>query len=177
VIIDINTYTRTLRIFNNSEFEEKHKRDDKGQFVTKGTEEIRKKDDLHRTRPESVEELYGKEFFGFKGKAAIYKLMEEREGYIKGAFTRPDIGDIDLVWGWSKGKKGAGLFHIIERRQETGQDVNLILDELEDVIQNGKKISTDDYLAFERNNKKAIVSVEFKGNKVHYIVTAYEIYK
>ena len=62
--------------------------------------------------PSDVDKLYGEEFKGYKGQAAIDKLLKEQRGHVKGAFHRDDIGDIDLVWG----SDTAGLQHIIKQR-------------------------------------------------------------
>jgi len=56
--------------------------------------------------------------------------MQERQGYVKGVFTRKDIGDIDLVWG----DNSKGLCHIVKRRKETGQPLEKLLEGLTDTI-------------------------------------------
>ena len=89
--------------------ESKHPRDKDGKFGKGG--------DLSKKRYPSKEGFYGEEFKGVKGKAAVDRLMKEKRGHVKGAFTRKDIGDIDLVWG----NEGMGLAHIIKRRKETKQ--------------------------------------------------------
>ncbi len=64
----------------------------------------------HKTR----EEFFGEEFAGVKGSDAIEKLLKEKRGHVKNAFTRPEIGGIDLVWGDENG----GLLHTIMRRDK-----------------------------------------------------------
>lgn len=56
---------------------------------------------------QTLKKLLGKEFTGVKGQKAVEKLLQEKQGHVKGAFTRQDIGDIDLVWGNEK----QGLCH------------------------------------------------------------------
>ncbi len=59
---------------------------------------------------QDISKLLGKEYKGFKGQDAINKLLAEKQGHIKAAFTRSDIGDIDLLWG----NDDIGLQHIIK---------------------------------------------------------------
>ena len=61
-----------------------------------------------------LDELLGEEFKGFKGQAAVDKLLREQRGHVKGAFHREDIGDIDLIWG----NEDVGLYHAIEQRKK-----------------------------------------------------------
>ena len=73
--------------------ESKHPRDKDGKFGS-GEGEI---SDKRKYPPK--EEFYGEEFKGVKGKEAIKKVIAEKRGHVKDAFTRKDIGSIDLVWG------------------------------------------------------------------------------
>ena len=119
----------------------------------------------------------GPEYKGYKGKKAIDKLMKEKKGYIKGAFHRKDIGDIDLIWGNDK----MGLKHIIKRRKETGQNLKGVLDGLTNVVEKGKcesvKINKTNRYILEKNGYKAIVTTEIYKNKQNILLTAYELYK
>lgn len=143
--------------------EEDHPRADNGQFgsgsSTKETPSNSK-----------VTDFLGKEFTGVKGQAAIDKLMQEKQGHIKGAFTRKDIGGIDLVWG----DESKGLAHIIKRRKETGQSLGKLLSSLSEVIEKGD-LSFAKQGRFEINHKgkKAIIEPKLYGDNIQFLFTAY----
>ena len=68
------------------------------------------------------------------GQAAIYHLLEERNGQVRGAFFRYGIGEIDVVWGKvfdSKKHTGYGLAHIIDKHGKKA------VDEIGFIIKNG----------------------------------------
>ena len=111
------------RIFcaDDAAFEAEHKRASNGEFAKSGgggqAEEKKSKGQLRREHKEkTLEQFYGEKIEGrnLKGRRALFKMLEVRNGYIPAAFHRDDIGDIDLVWGDSI----AGLSHIIQRRME-----------------------------------------------------------
>lgn len=81
--------------------------------------------------------IYGKEFKGYKGYAAILKLVKERKGHVKAAFHNKDIGDIDLIWG-TAGEKGRGLAHLIEHRKKQNVNIDNFLVKLATVVEKGK---------------------------------------
>ena len=121
-----------------------------------------------------VAELLGEEFTGVKGQAAVDKLMHEKKGHVKGAFTRKDIGDIDLVWG----NERMGLAHIIKRRKETGQNLEELLNNLTDIIEKGQlEIGTNGRFVISLENKKAVIKPEFNNKKLQFVLTAFEVYK
>ena len=116
----------------------------------------------------------GKEYTGVKGKDAIDLLMKEKQGYVKDAFTRKDIGDIALVWG----DDNMGLQHIIKRRTETGQNLDKVLRNLTDVIEKGNLEPADkERLQLTLGNDRAIIDLKFRGNKLQFVLTAFELYK
>ena len=79
--------------------------------IVKGN--VGRKDDDH----------FGPAFPAFKGKPeeAIEHLLKEKKGHVPGVFHKEGLGDIDLPYG-EGGKKGFGLAHIIERREQSGLD-------------------------------------------------------
>lgn len=120
----------------------------------------------------SLDELLGYEYIGFKGQAAVDKLMHERQGHVKGAFHRDDIGDIDLLWG----NDYLGLQHIIKRREEQGIDSKDFVQNLAEVVEKGsfKKKNDRGNFEFWYNGKLAVIAPEYHGNKITYVLTAYK---
>lgn len=143
--------------------ESEHPRDAGGKF-TAGTGEL----------TEAAQNLIGKEYKGYTGQAAIKKLLQEQNGHIKNAFTREDIGGIDLVWG----DDTAGLQHIIKQRSEQGfskEKLEDLLFNLEDVISSGTILkNTKGTFEIFKQGKVAIVSPELRGNHLTFLLTAYK---
>ena len=142
--------------------ESKHPRAENGQFGAGGSSQNNAAD---------ISGFLGTEYQG-KGKAAIQKLCQEKNGYIKGAFHRSDIGDIALVWG----NDDVGLKHIIKRREEQGIDVDLFLEDIDEVIEKGNIQKSRETGNFEiwHNKKMAVISPEFKGNQLMFLLTAFK---
>lgn len=121
---------------------------------------------------DELEELLGEEFKGYKGQAAIDKLLQEKRGYVKGAFHREDIGDIDLLWG----NDFIGLRHIIKQREAQGINISDFMKDLSSVIEEGrfrKKTGRGDF-EFVKDGKLAVIAIEYHGNKMQYLLTAYK---
>ena len=142
--------------------ESKHPRAENGQFGGGGSSQNNAAD---------ISGFLGTEYQG-KGQAAIQKLRQEKNGYIKGAFHRSDIGDIALVWG----NDDVGLKHIIKRREEQGIDVDLFLEDIDEVIEKGNIQKSQETGNFEiwHNKKMAVISPEFKGNQLMFLLTAFK---
>lgn len=107
-----------------------------------------------------------------KGQEAINYMLLKQQGKIKAAFSRKDIGDIDLIWGDEK----HGLKHIIERRKEQNIDINMFLADLANVIENGKLVRINSKGRYEifLNNKMAIIEPKkVNGNKT-FLLTAFK---
>ena len=118
----------------------------------------------------------GKEYKGYKGQAAIDKLMHEKQGHVKGAFHREDIGEIDLLWG----NDNIGLKHIItQREKEKEGHVEEILNHLSTAIEKGEFKKRNDRGNFEFvykvNNAqyKTIIAPEYHNHKITYVLTAF----
>lgn len=116
--------------------------------------------------------LLGREYIGYKGQAAIDKLMREKQGHIKAAFHRDDIGDIDLLWGCDT----FGLQHILQRREDQGINSAEFVKGLSDVIEKGTFVKRNDRGNFEfwYKGKMAVISPEYHGNKITFLLTAYK---
>ena len=88
-----------------------------------------------------------------KGLQAIEFLLEKKNGFVPAAFHRPEIGDIDIVYGKTgygiEDKGGYGLAHISKRHPD------IIWSKIVDTIDNGK-------FEPERKGKRLIVSQDGK---------------
>ena len=155
-----------VSVDNGSHWDEsKHPRDKDGKFGS-GEGEINSV-----SGKKSKDDFYGEEFKGVKGKEAIKKVIAEKRGHVKDAFTRKDIGGIDLVWGNEEG----GLRHILEGRSNYG-DLDDFVTSLSDVIENGSIIINKDgkfEIWFER--KIAVVSPDYNGDdNIKFLITGFK---
>ena len=116
--------------------------------------------------------LYGIEYVGITGINAIRKLLKEKQGHVKKAFYRKDIGYIDLFWGDSS----AGLSHIVSQRRKDNMDVQQLLKDLPIVIKRGSlgvnANSTDRENIFYKD-KVIVITHELRGESVTAILTAF----
>lgn len=124
-----------------------------------------------------MDKLLGKEYKGVKGQAAVDKLLEERQGYVKSAFQRSDVGDITLLWG----NDSMGMQHIIKRRREEKQDEKAVMSNLAKTIENGKlSVETNrhgDRFVITHGDYEAIVAPRLFDSDIKFVLTAYEKYK
>lgn len=176
--------------------ETKHPRDRYGKFTDKPTTEQKTRDAVRkfsdtpqkdlaalgvgekrqiaedRAPAEDISALLGEEFKGYKGQAAVNKLMREKKGHVKGAFHRDDIGDIDLLWG----NDYLGLQHILQQREKQGIDGTEFVKDLAEVVEKGvfRRKSERGNFEFLYQGKMAIIAPEFHGNKITFLLTAYK---
>ena len=170
--------------------EDKHPRDNSGKFTDKRGSTGYSKEQLSKARnnlkiriaeykqsekekqiSSELDNLLGKEYVGVKGQAAIDKLMQERQGHVKAAFHREDIGDIDLIWG----SDSVGLQHIIQQRERQGIDVHDFVKQITDTIEKGQyygKNSRGDF-QFIHNGKMVVIAPEYHGQEITYLLTAF----
>lgn len=122
-----------------------------------------------------LSEIMGEEIKGLKGQDAINALREKRGGHVKGAFTRSDIGSIDLIWG----DENRGLCHIIKRREEQKININEFLSNLTEVIEKGQFVKTNDKGRYEifLDKKKAIIEPEITNGQLTFLLTAFKARK
>ncbi len=112
---------------------------------------------------------FGVIYEGVEGKEAVDFLLLIREGEVRNAFTRSDIGSIDLVWG-KEGDNGYGLAHFQNRKGA--------LKNLRDVVEKGTLQSTNDnsVILIKRvvgSGGTAIVQLDWKGEPKRWIITSY----
>ncbi|MGP1458951.1 MAG: hypothetical protein ACTTKL_06550 [Treponema sp.] len=107
------------------------------------------------------------------GQKAVDFIVKQKDGQVRGAFHRPEIGDIDVVWGKvtdAQKHKGYGLSHIIDKH---GIE---IVNKIEEIINNGKIIIQANGIAtiFYKDFKLGLSKGwKGKGNN-HWILTAYQ---
>ena len=119
-----------------------------------------------------VLELLGTEHKGVKGSAAIARLLEERNGHVKNAFNREGVGSIDFVWG----NDALGLQHIIKRRNEQGFEGESFLSEIPRVIRQGRiRKQPGGTFAIEHGGVRAVIATNLRGNKITFLLTAFEL--
>lgn len=164
---------------NAGDFDEgKHKRGADGKFTSGG----KGGDTSEKETSESdsdIPEEWGKEYTGVKGKAAVDLLLKEKQGFVKDAFSRKEIGGISLPWGKEgrpNTKEGYGLAHIIRRRQEEHQDLEKIVNDLEKVISTGDLSFNTGTKRFEITDGKvkAVVSPTFGNKNITFLLTSFE---
>ena len=121
---------------------------------------------------QEVQKLLGKEHKGVKGKAAIDKLLEEKNGHVKNAFTKEGIGGIDLVWG----DDSFGLQHIIKSRDEEGFDGESFLSEIPNVIIHGKvREQPRGGFIIEYRGVRTVIAPNLWGDNIQFLLTAFDL--
>ena len=149
-------------------------RDDNGKFASGGGESggEEKGRNRHEGSAQDISKLLGKEIKGVKGQQAVERLLKERQGHVKGAFHRDDLGDIDLIWG----DDTCGLQHILSRREEQGINAREFVQDLAEVVEKGQYRRRNDRGNFEflHGRKMAVISPELRGNKLTFLVTAFK---
>ncbi len=119
------------------------------------------------------EGVFGKIYDQFRGRAkdAINFLLKNKGGDLLGVFNRPDVGDIDLVWGSKDANNG--LEHIIEKhivKQNDFRDTDELADVLDDVIANGVSTRENkDKVVLEKDGYKVVIGKQVRDNKGNVI--------
>ncbi len=114
---------------------------------------------------------HGPIFREYSGKPAeaIQKLLREKTGEVPGAWTHPQLGSIDLVWGSKQG----GLQHIFEKHVLQQGDLNL--EDLAEMIPTMPLAHSDGRTAqLESRSHRAAVRLDYDGAKKRWLVSAYE---
>jgi hypothetical protein len=111
---------------------------------------------------------FGDIYSGIVGDEAIQFLLSVRSGEVRAAFHRPDIGDIDLIWGQG-GADGYGLAKIVEKHPEAifllsrSVEGGVVVKELPD-----RKI-----IVFYENGQKSVIDLRYKEKAKTWLVTSY----
>lgn len=124
------------------------------------------------------DEFFGERFDGYVGADAIEKLLQEKRGYVRGAFYRKEVGDIDLVWG----NENAGLNHLIQRRDKaykSGEGKISGLDmarKIPEIIEKGTFYDdNDDKIHIDFEEYRVAICPKYYNEKVNWIITAYDL--
>ncbi len=167
--------------------------DSNGRFISKEEQEAKREEaekiynsdpntkdneGIEDSKSPSIDDFFGEEFKGQKGKDAVEKLLKEKRGHIKAAFTRTEVGDIALVWG----DKNGGLQHTILKRdrlrdQGIGQISGIdMAKKIPDIIENGV-FNQDEKgrMNIDFNEYRVALKPEYFNHKINWIVTAMEI--
>nr|DAW67015.1 MAG TPA: crystallin beta/gamma motif-containing protein [Herelleviridae sp.] len=108
-----------------------------------------------------------------KGQKAVDFIVKQKGGQVRGAFNRPEIGDIDVVWGKitnAQKHEGYGLAHIIDKHGiEATKKIG-------DAIKNGDIIhpNNDNRIAIESNGYHIGLRQQWNGQKKNWIITAFD---
>ena len=114
-----------------------------------------------------------------KGIEALEKVLQEKKGQVVGAFTRADIGDIDVVWGNEK----VGLQKILAKHSHEfgifGEGQKGIISGISEIVTNGNLTNENGVytITYEKDNKTFRVGLSkgWKGQgENQWIITAYE---
>jgi hypothetical protein len=119
----------------------------------------------------SFDALMGKEYMGVRGQAAVDLLLKEKQGHVKDAFYRDDIGEIDLYWGDEK----SGLCHILKEREKRGLSGKKFADGLADAIEKGAAFPSKDpsRLNIAYRGKVAVITFELYNIETTVLLTAF----
>lgn len=103
-----------------------------------------------------------------KGQDAVNDLVSKKEGEVKNAFSNPEVGKIDLVWGTTEGE-GGGLSKIIQDHPEAVDRLDSILASAKVVGSRAGRIylETDDGF-------RAVVRTDFDESPKQWLLTAYK---
>lgn len=128
------------------------------------------------------DDYFGRNYFKYAGKPkeAIDFLLKERDGQVKGAWERKDIGKIDIVYG----NDNKGLKHIVKRHIEEQNDFlsqDDMAEKISDILKNGvlsktKKgrllLEKDGYIAIL--NKEIVYDENDDIKNKYWILTSYD---
>lgn len=154
--------------------EEDHPRDENGQFTSSESKAFNAENKNNSELPEGLATELGQKFTGYKGNAAIDKLLEEKQGYVENAFESPHI-DVPISLAW--GNDLYGLQHIIKRRMEqniSGDKLNEFLHNINDVLLKGDSIEANrGNIEIFYGKQSVVIAPSFADSGFHFIVTSF----
>ena len=108
-----------------------------------------------------------------KGQKAVDFIVKQQGGQVRGAFNRPEIGDIDIVWGKvtnAEKHEGYGLAHIIDKH---GLEA---VKKIGEIIKEGNIIDTiSGRPTLEKDGFRVGLRRSWNGKQKTWIVTTYQI--
>ena len=124
-----------------------------------------------------IEEIYGEEFKGYKGQGAIDKVLHEKSGHVKNAFYKPEVGEIDIIWG----NGNIGLKHLIKERLKESKErmhktISMIAETIEKSVFKDYNVQKDTYrFEYKKGNQKyyVIIAPSYHGKKATYVLTGF----
>lgn len=149
-----------------------------GWITTKNGKRIHFRDgEIDKGNVGQENDTFGPSYPDFKGKPeeAIEHLLKEKKGHVPGAFYKEGLGDIDLPYGRG-GKKGFGLAHIIERRNEDGKDGLEFVKKLPEIIREGRVEEREGFPGRKyivHDKSEVVVRLEWDGVSRNWVLTAY----
>lgn len=121
---------------------------------------------------------FGEIFATFRGraKAAWQYLSSRKNGQARGVFYRPEIGEIDLIWGDAPTPySGKGLAHIDRKHVKTlGNFASMeeAIEVIDDVVQHGNiQEEEGNTVAIEKDQYRVVVARDEAGN---WVLTAFD---
>lgn len=127
--------------------------------------------DFSAIRPVSIGD-FGPIYDQFRGNAkdAIALLLQRKDGEAVGALSHPEVGEIDLVWGYEGTSKsdGYGLSKLAKYHPE-------VLENLQEILNDMKVASrTENRVQLESDTHKASVRLTWNEQKKNWLLTAFE---
>lgn len=139
-----------------------------------------------RVRPEEWGTAYTK--YSGKGQVAVNFLLDKKEGYVPDAITVAGYG-VDIPYGEpnsyksnGKKKKGYGIAHIIDERNEQGINgeefvknelIPLLKTKITEQIKADKKYSNPKALMVYTQDKEGVIMLDWKGKRNAWLLTGY----
>ena len=139
-----------------------------------------------RIRPEEWGTAYTK--YSGKGQVAVNFLLDKKEGYVPDAITVAGYG-VDIPYGEpnsyksnGKKKKGYGIAHIIDERNEQGINgeefvknelIPLLKTKITEQIKADKKYSNPKALMVYTQDKEGVIMLDWKGKRNAWLLTGY----
>ena len=123
----------------------------------------------HLFNEEKFQKLIGPEYKGVKGQAAIDLLYREKQGHVKGALYRKEIGSIDAIWG----DDSIGLCHIVKKRIGNGVDPLKVISRIAEVVERGDIHEEYDKYELWKDGQMCSVSKIRFGREIRLVITAF----